>query len=86
MSNQQFLPVPAAVEIVTGVRPTPCTAWRWTTKGSRGRILKSWVLGGRRMTTVAAVEAFIEQRTADTTPAEPVDQTEVSAALEKELA
>ncbi len=63
----KFLPVPAAIEAVTGSRPHPSTCWRWAIKGSGGRKLKTWMVGGRRCTTIPSVEEFICQRTADET-------------------
>jgi hypothetical protein len=79
----KFLSVPTAVEAVTGTRPHPSTCWRWYIKGSQGVLLKTWMVGGRRRTTVDAVRDFIEQRTAGTTSsAEP---SRVRAELEREL-
>lgn len=52
---QLFSPVPHAA-----------TVWRWATKGTRGSKLQSWMLGGKRVTTPAAVEAFLRGLNAPT--------------------
>lgn len=61
--RSEFLAIGTAFERVTGMRPSPTTAWRWCTSGSRGVILKTWKYGGRTVTTEPAVEQFIEDRT-----------------------
>ena len=64
MDSQKLLPIPDAVELETGRRPSPPTAYRWVTRGSRGVRLMSQVLGGRRYTTRQAVRDFIDASTA----------------------
>ena len=44
-------------------RPHLSTVWRWTLKGSRGVKLESFVRGGRRFTTSAAIHRFIQATT-----------------------
>lgn len=83
ISHQDFLSIPTAIERATGNRPHPSTCWRWATQGAGGHILKTWMLGGRRKTTVKAVHEFIEARTQATTPAANI--SEVRAKLNKEL-
>lgn len=80
MHAQKYMPVASAIEQVTGSRPHPSTVCRWTLK----RGLKSWMIGGRRMTTISAVQEFIESRTKATTPGYEISK--VRAALNKELA
>lgn len=75
--------VPDAIERVTGSRPHPTTCWRWATKGRGGIVLRTIVVGGRRMTTEAWVRDWIEQRTAQATPA--VEQSAVRQQLDREL-
>lgn len=58
--SKQYLPLTKAVEQATGYRPHLSTILRWCTRGARGRILSSVMVGGRRMTTIEAVQAFIE--------------------------
>lgn len=36
-----------------------CTLWRWTTRGVRGQVLWSTLVGGTRFTSIAAIEQFI---------------------------
>jgi hypothetical protein len=81
----KYLLVPAAVEAVTGSRPHPSTCWRWCIKGSAGVVLKTWMVGGRRMTTPEAVQDFIARKTAQTTPTTAAEQSEVSKKLQREL-
>lgn len=85
MSQQQkkFLPVLTAIEAQTGVRPHPSTPWRWATKGQGGVVLQTWMVGGRRMTTVEAVAEFIEARTQAASPQSTVSK--VREALNREL-
>ena len=41
------------------------TLFRWTQHGTGGRKLQTWKLGGRRVTTLRALEAFIEPVSSD---------------------
>ncbi|TWT40107.1 DUF1580 domain-containing protein [Botrimarina hoheduenensis] len=59
----ELLSVATAVERETGVRPHPTTCSRWIHKGVGGIRLKAMHLGGRPMTTRAAVREFIIART-----------------------
>ncbi len=45
-------------------RPHVSTLWRWATRGVRGVRLRTFVIGGRRFTDVAAIEEFIRRTTA----------------------
>ncbi len=62
--DERLLPVSTAVELETGYRPTPSTAWRWTKKGVGGVRLKTSVLGGRPVTTRQLVREFVAATTA----------------------
>lgn len=42
-----------------GKKPHYSTLYRWATKGSRGRILESTMIGGIRYTSIEAIESFI---------------------------
>lgn len=46
-------------------RPHCATIWRWATKGCRGIKLQTWLLGGKRVTTPAALEEFLQKLNAD---------------------
>lgn len=84
MAVQNYLTLSKAFEEATGRRLHPTTLWRFSTKGSGGTVLQTWMLGGRRVTTLAAVERFIDERTKATMqPATLVSG--VRAALDKEL-
>jgi hypothetical protein len=45
-------------------RPSAATAWRWYRHGIKGVRLETWLAGGRRVTSVAAIFRFIEATTA----------------------
>lgn len=40
-------------------KPHPTTVWRWVSHGIRGIKLESWMIGGQRCTTPAAIERFL---------------------------
>ena len=63
--DEKLLPVPTAVELETGFRPTPSTAWRWTRKGvAGGTKLQTAILGGRPVTKRVWVREFVAASTA----------------------
>jgi hypothetical protein len=86
-----YLSVPKAIEQVTGARPHPSTCWRWAIRGVGGTQLQTWLVGGRRKTTVGAVETFIEARTEASVPKSIVasgrrrESDRVQAELDREL-
>lgn len=84
MSAINYLSVPSAIEAATGQRPTPTTCWRWYTRGSKGVVLQTWMLGGRRVTTQEAVQDFIERRTKSALPTRP-SAGKVRSELNREL-
>lgn len=61
--DQVLIRVPKAVEIVTGTRPSAPKCWRWYTVGIGGVVLRTWLVGGSRLTNVESVREFIEMRT-----------------------
>ncbi len=80
----KYLAVAEAIERATGSRPHPTTCWRWTKKGCGGTKLQTWVVGGRRVTTIDAVQLFVSARTEATAEiAEPA--TAITDKLRKEL-
>ena len=79
----QTLSVGAAFEKVAGYRPHPTTSWRYAAKGVRGVVLRTIMVGGRRLTTEEWVADFIERRTLQTTP--EIDQSAVRKQLDREL-
>lgn len=44
---------------VNGRKVHPATVWRWATSGVRGVRLRSRLVGGRRVTTEADIEVFL---------------------------
>jgi len=58
-----YQPLVMAIAAATGHRPHLSTALRWCQRGVGGVKLKSWKIGGRRMTTVEAVQEFVEVTT-----------------------
>jgi hypothetical protein len=62
---------------------------RWATSGTRGVKLRTWLSGGRRVTTPAAIEEFLRALNADSdSPADTDDDVarrakEAGRALEK---
>jgi hypothetical protein len=82
----KLVAIPQAFEVVTGTRPHPATVCRYALKGCKGVLLETWMVGGHRKTTIEAVERFIQQRTAQTTPPMSADPVAVSEQLRKALA
>ena len=81
----QYLPVVKAIETVAGVRVSPPTATRWCTEGVQGVVLRSVLLGKRRLSTVEWVQAFIDARSQQPEPQPEADST-TRKKLEQELA
>ena len=42
-------------------RPSATTWWRWSTRGVHGIKLETILIGGRRYTTAAALQRFVDQ-------------------------
>ncbi len=61
--EQKLLPLSVAVEAATGARPNLATILRWVKSGAKGIKLKSVMLGGRHMTSIAYVKDFVELTT-----------------------
>lgn len=80
----KYMGLANAVEEATSQRINPSTLWRWWSKGFDGVKLKTWIIGGRRVTTIEAVQTFIEQRT-KASEAVGSDETPITAKLRKEL-
>lgn len=59
-SAKEYLPLSKAVRRVTGTSPHISTLLRWCTVGARGRTLGHVLIGGRKMTTIEDVQAFIQ--------------------------
>jgi hypothetical protein len=64
MQSKKLLPLLDAIEQETGHRPHPSTAMRWCLKPNKhGNVLESWMIGGRRMTSIEAVRRYNEANT-----------------------
>ena len=57
---KEYLPLSKAVRRVTGTSPHLSTLLRWCSIGARGRTLGHVIIGGRKMTTIEDVQAFIQ--------------------------
>lgn len=60
-SSEDLEPVASAVERVTGRRPSASTWHRWRLRGVRGVQLPTVLVGGRRLTSRAAVIAWLRR-------------------------
>ena len=62
--------------------PHVATVWRWTTKGTRGVTLASWIRGGQRVTTRAAIEQFLRSLNTSEDAVPSADESSRRAAAE----
>ena len=62
--NEKLFPLPKAYELAFGIRPDPSTCQRHRTDGINCVKLETVKCGGRRMTSVEAVQRFITAVTA----------------------
>ena len=88
ISGEQILTLTQAAKSLPG-RPNISTLWRWYTQGVRGCRLETVMIGGRRYTSVQALQRFADRlsRPADKpghAPTTQVRQRNV-AAVEREL-
>lgn len=60
VKRTDYFPLVEAIELATGRRVNLSTAMRWCLKGTRGVVLQSWMLGGKRLTNLDAVHRFME--------------------------
>lgn len=58
LTDQNFLSIKSAAAYFPN-RPHIATVWRWITKGVKGHRLESWVIGGGRYTSTAAIDKFL---------------------------
>ncbi|MGV3604879.1 MAG: DUF1580 domain-containing protein [Planctomycetaceae bacterium] len=56
LSEQRFPLAEAAERVGRNVS----TLWRWSQSGVKGRVLETQLIGGRRFTSVEALERFVE--------------------------
>lgn len=87
--DETALPLVAAVEAATERRPHLSTVLRWSQRRNRyGIKLESWLIGGRRVTSVEAVRRYCERCTeaADGVPSSTAAQrSKAHADAQREL-
>jgi hypothetical protein len=59
------------------------TIFRWATKGTRGRILETTLVGGIRYTTIEALERFLGNAVPTSPSSAAVPQYEIEQALDQ---
>ncbi len=63
LSTETMVPFPDAPSRIPG-RPHIATVHRWRLRGVRGIKLESCLVGGKRFTSIEAIERFVERTTA----------------------
>lgn len=62
--NENAMPLVEAVHKATGMRPHLSTVLRWCQRRNRfGNRMQSWIIGGRRVTSIEAVHRYNEANT-----------------------
>lgn len=64
LDEDQLIPVPKAIEAITGERPCPSACYRYVRRGVAGQVLQCWYVGQKRMTSIAAARKWIDAVTA----------------------
>jgi len=82
--QQEFFTFSQAAQITPG-RPHKNTITRWADRGIGGVRLESWRCGGKRVTSVEALERFILARSGESKLASPDGCTPSHAAAEAAL-
>lgn len=65
--SEHLVPINQASQHVPG-RPHKSTVWRWVLRGVRGQKLETCLCGGRRFTSIEAIERFVSRLTAPDAP------------------
>ena len=82
IGHVQYITLAEACKLIPG-RPHVNTVRRWCDRGYNNAVLSSWRFAGKRVTTLAAIDAFFAQTSsADSTAARAPDS---HAAAEKKL-
>jgi hypothetical protein len=63
IANETVIPIAEAPQHIPG-RPSLATVWRWVLSGTRAGKLESFLVGGRRFTSLESIERFAQQSTA----------------------
>ena len=77
--------VPIYVPRRGGKKVHSSTVYRWATKGARGRVLESVMVGGIRYTTIEAVRRFLSANSQVSNMTRYGLQDELDQAIEEEL-
>lgn len=77
--------VPIHVPRRGGKKVHSSTVYRWVTKGARGRVLESVMVGGIRYTTIEAVRRFLTANSPVVHMANSSSQNKLEQAIEDEL-
>jgi L-asparaginase/Glu-tRNA(Gln) amidotransferase subunit D len=77
--------VPIHVPRRGGKKVHSSTVYRWATKGARGRVLESVMVGGIRYTTIEAVRRFLNANSPVANMTRTGLQNELDQAIEDEL-
>ena len=73
MEQELYMPLnQARKEVPTQKKPHPATMWRWSTRGVRGVVLETMMIGGQRCTTRNAIDKFLRDVTAAANVGAPV--------------
>ena len=62
MSTAKLIPLKDVPEHVPGRTPCYQTVLRWASRGTRGKVLPSRLIGGRRFVDLRDIEAFVGER------------------------
>ena len=60
--SEALVPISEAPSLVPS-RPHVATIWRWVKRGCRGAKLETVLIGGRRFTSIEAIQRFFEATT-----------------------
>ncbi|MBM3965374.1 MAG: DUF1580 domain-containing protein [Planctomycetes bacterium] len=62
IASETVIPIAEASKHIPG-RPSKATVWRWVLNGTRAGKLESFLVGGRRFTTLESIQRFAQQST-----------------------
>ncbi len=85
LSTERLVSLTEAAALLPG-RPHLATLWRWCTRGVRGRRLESLEIGGRRYTSLEALQRFSQPHGASPPPATAPSRESQLAQAEQYLA
>lgn len=76
LNEEQLIPLGAAPGYLAargGKKVHISTVYRWATKGCRGRVLETQLLGGSRYTSLAALDRFFQAGAGSSSPSSDDD-------------